>query len=107
MTGPIVKGALIDNETRCRHYHGETDVIAIKFYCCGTYYPCHQCHDEHASHESKVWPKEQFNDKAILCGVCKYELSIHEYIQSGSHCPRCEASFNPGCRTHYHYYFER
>ena len=33
-----VKGNGVDKETRCLHYHSEVDRIAIKFYCCNSYY---------------------------------------------------------------------
>lgn len=102
-----VLGLTIDKETRCVHYHSPKDIIAIKFYCCQTYFPCFQCHEEYSDHASQVWPKEQFNEKAILCGVCRTELSIHEYLQCHSSCPSCKASFNPGCQLHYHLYFEK
>ncbi|MBM7703885.1 CHY zinc finger protein [Metabacillus iocasae] len=101
-----VKGDLVDHETRCSHYHTERDIIAIKFYCCQTYYPCYQCHEHDATHEIKVWPKEAFHEKAILCGVCQNELTIYEYMNSNSTCPHCSSSFNPGCSRHYPLYFE-
>ena len=41
-----VYGSLVDNETRCIHYHTFLDIIAIKFKCCEKYYPCYQCHNE-------------------------------------------------------------
>lgn len=101
-----VKGA-IDSETRCSHYHGEHDRIAIKFYCCGEYFPCYQCHEEHGCGETKVWPKRKWNEKAILCGACQTELTIEEYMNSGYVCPSCSAQFNPGCRLHDHLYFDK
>ena len=104
--GQEVKGSLVDNETRCAHYHTEKDRIAIKFYCCQTYFPCYQCHEEHGCGNHKVWPNEDWNEKAILCGSCGSELSINEYLNCGSTCPTCKADFNPGCNLHRHFYFE-
>ncbi|MBE6184578.1 CHY zinc finger protein [Heyndrickxia ginsengihumi] len=104
--GHEVKGSVLDSETRCVHYHKKIDRIAIKFYCCNTYYPCYECHEEHGCGKHKVWPKEQFDKKAILCGACGYELTIHEYLHCRSNCPNCQASFNPGCNLHRHLYFE-
>ncbi|MDN3594134.1 CHY zinc finger protein [Zunongwangia endophytica] len=101
-----VYGQSIDNQTRCVHWHSSLDVIAIKFKCCDKYYPCFSCHEEATNHEHEVWPKDEFFEKAILCGVCGYELSIIEYMESGNSCPICKASFNPGCSNHYHLYFE-
>ncbi|MFD2750428.1 CHY zinc finger protein [Virgibacillus siamensis] len=96
-----------DNETRCRHYHEENDIIAIKFYCCKEYYSCYKCHAEYGCGQHKVWPKAKFAEKAILCGKCKYELTIDDYLNGGYSCPNCHASFNPGCSIHYHLYFSR
>ncbi|ASK62617.1 hypothetical protein CFK37_10860 [Virgibacillus phasianinus] len=96
----------IDHETRCKHYHTERDRIAIKFYCCGQYYPCYQCHAEHGCGNPEVWPKSMYNQQAVLCGACGTELTIQQYLDSGSVCPSCHASFNPGCSLHAHLYFE-
>lgn len=96
----------MDDETRCVHYHSPLDVIAIKFKCCNTYYPCHYCHEEEAEHSSEVWKKDEWKTKAVLCGVCKNEMTISQYIQSNNHCPFCNAAFNPNCGRHHHLYFE-
>lgn len=101
-----VKGNIIDNETRCEHYHSRLDVIAIKFKCCDEYFACYECHRESVNHGAKVWQKEEWNTKAILCGVCKEELTINEYFDSNNNCPYCNAAFNPKCSNHYHLYFE-
>ena len=101
-----VKGKPVDNETRCTHYHSALDVIAIKFKCCNTYYPCFYCHEETAGHAAEVWSKTEFDTKAILCGVCKQEITIHEYQRSNYQCPHCSTSFNPKCSNHNHLYFE-
>lgn len=100
-----VKGQVIDEQTRCTHYHSERDIIAIKFKCCNTYYPCYHCHQE-VNHNMERWKREEFDEKAILCGVCGHELTIHEYLNASHSCPYCEASFNPGCQLHHHIYFE-
>ncbi|WP_404454596.1 hypothetical protein LG329_05930 [Virgibacillus necropolis] len=97
----------IDNETRCKHYHSEKDRIAIKFYCCGKYYSCYQCHEEQGCGSLQVWPKPKFNQRAVLCGSCETELTIQEYLDCGSVCPTCSAAFNPGCSLHYHLYFAK
>lgn len=97
----------IDNETRCKHYHLDKDLVAIKFHCCGEYYSCYKCHEEHGCGNLQVWPKSLFGERAILCGSCGLELTIQEYLDSGSVCPNCSASFNPGCALHYHLYFEK
>jgi uncharacterized CHY-type Zn-finger protein len=102
-----VKGKLVDQQTRCEHYHSALDIIAIKFKCCGDYYPCYQCHGECADHEPAVWKKEEWNTKAVLCGACKQELTINEYLGSNNSCPHCNSAFNPGCSKHHHLYFQK
>jgi len=103
--GHEVCGA-IDVETRCSHYHKEIDRIAIKFHCCGKYFPCYKCHEEFGCGKKAVWPRAKFNDKAILCGGCGSELSVNQYFDSGYQCPVCKADFNPGCGLHRELYFE-
>ncbi|WP_373520866.1 CHY zinc finger protein [Aquiflexum sp.] len=101
-----VFGKSIDKHTRCLHWHSQLDIIAIKFKCCEKYYPCFSCHEEEADHEHKVWPKSEYGEKAILCGICGNELSIKDYMDSDNTCPHCQSGFNPGCSNHYHLYFE-
>jgi len=104
--GQTVRGKVLDEETRCSHYHSEIDRIAIKFYCCDTYYPCYECHEEDGCGSPTVWPDEKFDEKAVMCGACGYELTISEYLASGSKCPTCSALFNPGCSLHKNLYFQ-
>ncbi|KQL41869.1 hypothetical protein AN960_00985 [Bacillus sp. FJAT-25509] len=96
----------IDLHTRCKHYHTARDIIAIKFKCCDTYFGCYFCHEESTNHEPKVWGKDEWQTKAILCGNCHEELTIQEYQDCHYKCPKCESDFNPGCKNHYHLYFE-
>jgi uncharacterized CHY-type Zn-finger protein len=49
--------------------------------------------------------KSEWNQKAILCGVCGTELSIDPYMNCEFLCPACRKRFNPGCRNHYRFYF--
>ena len=105
-TAPLVKGKLVDEYTRCVHYRSPLDVIAIKFKCCNEYYPCYECHGEVAGHEAEVWKKNEFGVKAILCGICKNEMTIDQYLASNDRCPHCNSAFNPNCSKHYHLYFE-
>ncbi|WP_067730749.1 CHY zinc finger protein [Oceanobacillus damuensis] len=105
--GIQVKGA-IDSETRCKHYHQENDRIAIKFYCCGEYFPCFKCHaEEGCGSKDVVWPQSKFSEAAILCGACGKELTIEQYLNSSFKCPVCQEAFNPGCRFHHDLYFEK
>ena len=101
-----VKGKLTDEHTRCVHYHSSLDIIAIRMKCCKEYYPCIYCHQEEAGHDTIVWPKNEFNTKAIVCGECYTEMTITQYLQSNYQCPFCLAAFNPGCSHHNHFYFE-
>jgi uncharacterized CHY-type Zn-finger protein len=63
------------------------------------------CHEALAHHPIQVWPQADWNQSAVLCGVCGYELSVVQYLASGYKCPDCAADFNPGCRNHYQFYF--
>ena len=101
-----VKGIDLDENTRCSHYHSPLDVIAIKMRCCGEYYACIDCHAELTRHAPTVWPRQEWNQRAVLCGVCSSEMSVSQYLSSANRCPQCGAAFNPGCRNHYHLYFE-
>ena len=103
---PLVAGVELDGETRCAHWHSPRDVIAIKMKCCGVYYACKDCHDALAGHPGEVWPRGEWNTPAVLCGVCGTEHGIRTYMDCDNVCPSCGAAFNPGCRTHYRFYFE-
>jgi uncharacterized CHY-type Zn-finger protein len=103
---PDVRGVNVDSQTRCEHYHGPTDTIAIKMKCCGVYYACKDCHVALADHQIETWPESEWTEQAILCGACGTELTIIQYFRSDNHCPSCGVQFNPGCRNHYHFYFQ-
>lgn len=102
----VALGRLTDDQTRCVHWNGPTDVIAIRFACCGKYYACFDCHAELETHPPQRWGADQLDETAVLCGVCGTELSIAAYLGCGFRCPGCSASFNPGCAQHYHLYFD-
>lgn len=91
--------------TRCVHYRGATDIIAIRFACCGDHYPCHLCHEESAGHAAAQWAVDQHDTKAILCGACGHELTIAEYLVVAA-CPACAAPFNERCALHREHYFQ-
>jgi len=103
--GHTVHGVDVDPQTRCTHYDGDTDVVAIRFPCCDTYYPCHECHDAVTDHQPTVWPADATDTPAVLCGRCGTELTIQAYLECEDTCPACATAFNPGCRNHYHHYF--
>jgi uncharacterized CHY-type Zn-finger protein len=104
---PEVRGLHLDPHTRCLHYHSPLDIVAIKLKCCGVYYACKDCHVAMADHPINVWPSAEFTQLAVLCGACKTELTIREYLRCDSRCPHCHAAFNPACANHHHFYFER
>ena len=101
-----LRGVGVDGQTRCVHYDGVRDVIALRAGCCDTYHPCHRCHDETEDHPARVWPRSRFDEPAVLCGVCQTTMTVLAYLASGHACPACGAAFNPGCAAHYDLYFE-
>lgn len=103
---PSVHGLSLTPSTQCEHYHSPLDIIAIKHFCCGKFYACITCHDTLETHKSGVWPRNQRDEKAVLCGACGHVLGVGEYMASGSRCTECEAGFNPGCKGHWGLYFE-
>jgi len=105
MTRPLVHGLALDPQTRCEHWHSARDVVAIRMKCCGLYYACKECHEALARHPIETWPEREWDAKAILCGACGAEMSIHDYLGCNDTCPTCGAPFNPGCRHHWHFYF--
>ncbi|UCR89079.1 CHY zinc finger protein [Mycetocola spongiae] len=100
-----VFGATVDEHTRCVHYGSERDIVAIRFYCCGRFYPCHLCHEEDADHLPQRWPRERWDEPAILCGQCSQTLPINTYLVV-ERCPHCRSEFNPGCALHAPLYFD-
>jgi uncharacterized CHY-type Zn-finger protein len=102
---PQVHGVGLDPRSRCSHYAGPLDIVAIKMRCCQLYYACRECHDALADHPAAVWPREEWGDAAILCGACGAELTIRQYLDGADRCPYCSAGFNPGCKTHHRFYF--
>lgn len=102
----VVRGIDVDTETRCDHFASDRDVVAIQFPCCDVYYPCYRCHQILADHESDRWPRDRFDERAVLCGSCGTTLRIDQYLVSDHTCPVCAIEFNPGCADHYHLYFE-
>lgn len=103
----VVQGVNVTPIAQCAHWHSDRDVIAIKHKCCGQFYACISCHEALAGHEPQVWPRSERGVPAVvLCGRCRWELSVEEYLGCGNACPGCQAAFNPGCALHYDLYFE-
>ena len=103
---PDVHGVDLDPQTRCAHWHGALDIVALKLRCCGAYYACRDCHDALADHPARVWPRSEWGASAVLCGACGSQMSVRQYLACGDRCPACAAPFNPGCKLHRHLYFE-
>ena len=101
-----LRGVAVDAETRCDHWDAPVDVIALRFGCCGVYYPCVECHDATTDHASTPWPRNRLDEPAVLCGVCFDRLTAREYLDGDDACPNCGAGFNPGCRSHRDAYFD-
>ncbi|GMA92604.1 CHY zinc finger protein [Homoserinibacter gongjuensis] len=88
--GVRIHGLPVDAETRCVHWHGPTDVVAIRFPCCDRFYPCHDCHEAVADHPAAVWPVRRREEHAILCGMCGTTHAIATYLAVEG-CPNCRA----------------
>jgi uncharacterized CHY-type Zn-finger protein len=101
-----VHGVGVGPETRCAHYGSERDVITLQFGCCERFYPCHACHDAVADHGAEPWPRERFDESAVLCGVCGTALTATTYLSADHECPSCGVAFNPDCEAHHDRYFE-
>jgi len=106
-TRPPVTGIGLDCQNRCAHYSSALDIISIKMRCCGIYYACKDCHEALAGHPAEVWPPDEWDQPAVLCGACGKEITTAEYFACANECPGCHARFNPGCRNHYHFYFAK
>ena len=103
--GRPVWGLDVDAETRCRHWHGPSDIIALRMRCCGLWVPCSDCHDATSDHPIEVWGRDERDTPAVLCGGCGLVLSIASYLACEAQCPGCRRRFNPGCANHYDRYF--
>ena len=65
-----------------------------------------QCHDSLEEHSFRAYPCQLKQDKVLICGVCRHEMTIEEY-QEAVACPNCHSAFNPACSKHYEIYFEK
>ncbi|MFB6098746.1 MAG: CHY zinc finger protein [Salinibacter sp.] len=101
-----IRGVDVGPETRCAHYHGSQDIVAIRFPCCKVFYPCFACHRQTTDHEARRWPADRVHTPAVLCGACQAVLTIQQYLDADHTCLSCGAAFNPNCARHYERYFE-
>lgn len=100
-----VYGLLINENTGCLHHDSSLDVIAIKFKCCMRYYACYSCHLALADHPAERWHSDEFHRNAILCGQCRTEMTIQQYILCKNECLNCKSQFNSKCELHWDKYF--
>jgi uncharacterized CHY-type Zn-finger protein len=103
---PRIAGIELDDQTRCAHWRSAADIVAIRMKCCDTYYACKDCHQALAGHAIEVWPRAERSAMAVMCGACGSQMTIAAYLACADACPACGAAFNPGCRSHHHFYFE-
>lgn len=61
-------------------------------------------HAQCAGHPEIQWPREKWNQSAVLCGAGWRELTVEVYLGVDT-CPACAALFNPGCQAPSYYYF--
>ena len=101
MVKNLIKGIDLDAAGRCKHYHKDVDIAALKCSRCNEYYACYQCHDSLEDHKFVASNKE---DYPVMCGVCHQLLTFDEYASEA--CPNCHHWFNPRCKLHYGIYFE-
>ncbi|PAU83158.1 hypothetical protein CK500_10140 [Halorubrum salipaludis] len=87
-----LRGVAVDPETRCAHWDSAVDVVALRFGCCETYYPCDACHDAATDHEAEPWPRDRFDEPAVLCGACGATLTAREYLDRDSEAQRASGS---------------
>lgn len=104
MTLPLREAS--DGQARCRHWNGPLDVVAFRFACCAAWWPCHACHDETVGHAALPWPRQNFAQESVLCGVCRTAMTVPAYVAADSRCPLCSAPFNPRCQAHWPAYFD-
>ncbi|KZT57129.1 hypothetical protein CALCODRAFT_434756, partial [Calocera cornea HHB12733] len=104
----VVIGVDLDPQTRCKHWHGPFDIIALRFRCCDRFYACHACHVELADHVPiRYRARDDAAVPAVLCGACSHEHTVDEYLgRQGDQCGVCGAAWNPGCRLHIKLYFD-
>ena len=101
-----VFGLELNARTGCLHYGSPVDIVAIRFICCGRYYACYECHQAIEKHPVERWKREEFHLKAILCGHCGIEWTIHQYLCCNHQCLNCKSPFNPRCKNHWGLYFD-
>ncbi len=93
-------GRVIDDQGRCIHHGGKDDIVCFRYPDEDwTFWACHECHDELHGPATRAWAKDEQNELAIQCGICRSILGIKFYRErqrNGDHsCPHCKAPWNP------------
>lgn len=106
-----VRGAVVDDQGRCRHYGGPTDVVCHRFPDTGwEFWACHKCFEAENGKPSRRWGADDEKELAIQCGVCRSILGVSFHLErqdAGIHaCPHCKAEWNPKCAKHRGRYFD-
>ena len=104
VTDDAVHGLDVDPQSRCRHWHAEHDVVAMRMACCGQWWACIDCHAALADHPAERRPVDDAAP-AARCGACGHPMTAAAYLACEDACPHCGHAFNPGCRLHRHLYF--
>jgi len=73
------QGLLVDDESRCVHYHSEKDIVSPQCYECKKHYACYQCHNAMEKHVFSPYPLALSEDQPILCGICKRTMTFQKY----------------------------
>lgn len=91
----------------CVHWKSEKDVVALLCPCHREFYLCLLCHKDKYGVAPERWKRDLWEcEKAILCRVCEYKMTIEDYMACDSSCTKCGAEFNPGCKDHWPLYFD-
>jgi uncharacterized CHY-type Zn-finger protein len=89
-----VLGIDVDWQNRCEHCTSPLDVVAFRYKCCGLYYACVKCHEVLAGHEIVIWDEMDDETLGVLCGICRTEFTIGEYLAGDNRCLNCKTVFN-------------
>ncbi|WP_438835700.1 CHY zinc finger protein [Streptococcus pluranimalium] len=61
----LFKGIVIDDNSRCQHYHSSQNIVALKYADCHSYYACYKCHGAMESHSFKATSADEV--KPVIC----------------------------------------
>lgn len=100
-----VRGQVIDDQGRCTHWGGETDVVCFRFPDTGwTFWACAECFKAEHGKPDRLWEAGEEKELAVQCGVCRSILGLGFYLERQDadihECPHCHAAWNPKCAKH-------